>query len=208
MHDRATKQSGDSKIDRRGTVLLVGSLVALAFLATKTASHCARRASHEAAVLVGTASDNGPLGPSLPQQRRMVRQAPKRFPVPRRDGQMAVTQPASSAVPSPALGWEETIERWKNEPADVDWTENVTSYLTSVVFLADAGSAFLRNVDCRQTICEIATGMEHFAQLRRAQEMLEGDGVPFRYRLGNDGDGKPRITVLIERPTSASNDRR
>jgi hypothetical protein len=45
--------------------------------------------------------------------------------------------------------------RWAAESGDSAWTERAASLITQILLQANLGTSALRNVDCRQTVCQL-----------------------------------------------------
>src|SRR5829696_4909366 len=82
---------------------------------------------------------------------------------------------------APALSWAEMHATWETEPKNPDWTENMVSYLTSVMYVVDAAPTMLEQVDCRQSICRVVLREEDFATMFRLSQVATTDEYRFGY---------------------------
>jgi hypothetical protein len=90
---------------------------------------------------------------------------------------------------------DEAIARWTNEENDVEWTDNMRGYLTSLVYSVDAGADPIRDVDCRETTCRVVCDLARMASLQKGQAALESDGFAFLFRMD---EGLPStVTVFV-----------
>jgi hypothetical protein len=91
---------------------------------------------------------------------------------------------------------EEFEALWARQTQDKDWTANVVGYIDALLDAADAAPTFLKNVDCRQTLCRIVLQPDGIASLQGASGLAVGDGMRFAFQLDAGADGNS-VTVFL-----------
>jgi len=152
--------------------------------------------AHVRKIVTGAPSSPAPVLRARPLARRVVEpdRAPARSVVDR------VPSPPAASAEEP--DWGDLHDRWKRETRDHDGTENVVSYVSSLMWGADAGANAVEHADCGRTVCRVVFGSTDVMALARAQAMAGEDRQRWSQALEGDGGVSKLVVYLPRRPGS------
>lgn len=126
-----------------------------------------------------------------------------RFGAPRSSGherkQVVAPNTASIARPVEVTTPIEKLDAiWKSEPFDAEWSENVQTFVNTLLETVDAGVQHSRLVRCGQTVCKIQFDEGDVPALLRIRSEL-GGAIPFAAQQGVNPDGQREMVAYIAR---------